>query len=387
MRGSPTTGQISRPLAAAVLVLTALAACEEKNTYVPPPPPKVTVATPIKRTVTHYLQATGNTAAINTADLVARVSGFIESINYNDGEFVKKGTVLFTIEPETYKLKLDQAKAGEESAKATLTQAETDYKRNAALAKTNAVSKSVLDSAIASRDTARANLTQAKISTELAAMNYDYSSVTAPFDGVASARTVSIGTYVGGSGTPTVLATIVQSDPIYVNFTVSEQDVLRVRAEIRKRGLTNADLKKIPVEVGLQTEKGYPHVGHLDYASPTLDASTGTLVARALLDNPHDIMLPGLFVRVRVPTGKQENALLVPDTALGTDQGGRYLLTVNKDNVVEQHKVEVGQHEGALRVIEKGLKSEDRVIVEGLLRAIPGQKVDPQTAKTAAAGK
>jgi RND family efflux transporter MFP subunit len=387
MRGSPTTGQISRPLAAAVLVLTALAACEEKNTYVPPPPPKVTVATPIKRTVTHYLQATGNTAAINTADLVARVSGFIESINYNDGEFVKKGTVLFTIEPETYKLKLDQAKAGEESAKATLTQAETDYKRNAALAKTNAVSKSVLDSAIASRDTARANLTQAKISTELAAMNYDYSSVTAPFDGVASARTVSIGTYVGGSGTPTVLATIVQSDPIYVNFTVSEQDVLRVRAEIRKRGLTNADLKKIPVEVGLQTEKGYPHVGHLDYASPTLDASTGTLAARALLDNPHDIMLPGLFVRVRVPTGKQENALLVPDTALGTDQGGRYLLTVNKDNVVEQHKVEVGQHEGALRVIEKGLKSEDRVIVEGLLRAIPGQKVDPQTAKTAAAGK
>jgi RND family efflux transporter MFP subunit len=387
MRGSPTTGQISRPLAAAVLVLTALAACEEKNTYVPPPPPKVTVATPIKRTVTHYLQATGNTAAINTADLVARVSGFIESINYNDGEFVKKGTVLFTIEPETYKLKLDQAKAGEESAKATLTQAETDYKRNAVLAKTNAVSKSVLDSAIASRDTARANLTQAKISTELAAMNYDYSSVTAPFDGVASARTVSIGTYVGGSGTPTVLATIVQSDPIYVNFTVSEQDVLRVRAEIRKRGLTNADLKKIPVEVGLQTEKGYPHVGHLDYASPTLDASTGTLVARALLDNPHDIMLPGLFVRVRVPTGKQENALLVPDTALGTDQGGRYLLTVNKDNVVEQHKVEVGQHEGALRVIEKGLKSEDRVIVEGLLRAIPGQKVDPQTAKTAAAGK
>jgi RND family efflux transporter MFP subunit len=380
MGGSRTIGQISRTLVAAVLALAALAACEQKNTYVPPPPPKVTVATPVKRTVTHYLQATGNTAAINTADLVARVSGFIESINYSDGQFVKKGTVLFTIEPETYKLKLDQAKAGQQSAEATLTQAETDYKRNATLAKTNAVSQSVLDSAIASRDTARANLTQAKISTELAAMNYGYSSVTAPFDGIATARTVSIGAYVGGSGTPTVLATIVQSDPIYVNFNISEQDVLRVRAEIRKRGLTPEDLKKVPVEVGLQTEAGYPHVGHLDYASPTVDSSTGTLTARAVLANPGRVMLPGLFVRVRVPTEKQDNALLVPDAALGTDQSGRYLLVVNKDNVVEQRSVEVGLREGTLRVINKGIKAEDRVIVSGLLRAVPGQKVDPHTA-------
>jgi RND family efflux transporter MFP subunit len=380
MGGLPTIGQVSRTLVAAVLALATLAACDEKNTYVPPPPPKVTVATPVKRAVTHYLQATGNTAAINSADLVARVSGFIESINYSDGAFVKKGTVLFTIEPETYKLKLDQAKAGEESAKATLTQAETDYKRQAVLAKTNAVSQSVLDSAIATRDTASANLTQAKISTELAAMNYGYSSVTAPFDGIVTARTVSIGAYVGGSGTPTVLATIVQSDPIYVNFNISEQDVLRVRAEIRKRGLTPEDLKKVPVEVGLQTEAGYPHVGHLDYASPTVDSSTGTLTARAVLANPGRVMLPGLFVRVRVPTEKQENALLVPDAALGTDQSGRYLLVVGKDNVVEQRSVEVGLREGTLRVINKGIKADDRVIVSGLLRAVPGQKVDPHDA-------
>jgi RND family efflux transporter MFP subunit len=373
-------GQISRTCVGLLLALAALAACDEKNAYVPPPPPKVTVAPPVQRTVTHYLEATGNTAAINTADLVARVSGFVESIKYNDGEFVKKGTVLFTIEPETYKLKLDQAKAGEESARATVTQTEADYQRQAVLIKTNAVSQSAVDSAKAARDTARANLTQAQISTQLAEMNYGYSSVTAPFDGIVTARTVSIGAYVGGSATPTVLATIVQTDPIYVNFNISEQDVLRVRAEIRKRGLTPEDLKKVPVEVGLQTENGYPHVGHLDYASPTVDSTTGTLTARALLDNPNRVMLPGLFVQVRVPTGKEENALLVPDAALGTDQSGRYLLVVGKDNVVEQHNVAIGSREGTLRVIEKGIKADDRVIVTGLLRAVPGQKVDPQDA-------
>jgi RND family efflux transporter MFP subunit len=387
MRGSPTSGRNWRTTAAALLTLAALAACGEQNTYVAPPPPKVTVAQPVKRTVTHYLEATGNTAAVNTADLVARVAGFVKSINYNDGAFVKKGTVLFTIEPETYKLKLDQAKAGEESAEATVTQTETDYKRQAVLVKTNAVSQSALDSAIAARDTARANLTQAKISVELAARDYGYSSVTAPFDGTVTARTVSIGAYVGGSAPPTVLATIVQPDPIYVNFTVSEQDALRIGVEIRKRGLTPEDLKKVPVEVGLQTEEGYPHVGHLDYSSPTVDASTGTLAARAVLDNPKRVMLPGMFVRVRVPTTKEDNALLVPDAALGADQSGRYLLVVGKDNVVEQRHVEIGAREGALRVIEKGIKPDDRIIVAGLLRAVPGQKVEPQNAASAPAAK
>jgi RND family efflux transporter MFP subunit len=385
--GGPPIGKNWRRAAALLVASAALSACGEQNTYVPPPPPKVTVAPPVQRAVTHYLQETGNTAAINTADLVARVSGFIESIKYKDGEFVKKGTVLFTIEPETYKLKLDQAKAAEESARATVKQTETDYQRQAVLAKTNAVSQSALDTATANRDTARANLTSAEISTQLAQMNYGYSSVTAPFDGTVTARTVSIGAYVGGSATPTVLATIVQPAPIYVNFSISEQDVLRVREEIRKRGITQEELNKVPVDIGLQNESGYPHVGHLDYASPTVDPSTGTLLARAIYDNSDKVMLPGMFVRVRVPTGKQDNALLVPETALGTDQGGRYLLVVNKDNVVEQHKVEIGQVDGADRVIEKGLNPDDRVIVAGLLRAIPGQKVDPQTAANSPAGK
>jgi RND family efflux transporter MFP subunit len=387
MGGPPPIKNSWRIAAVLLATSTLLSACGEQNTYVPPPPPKVTVAPPVKRSLTHYLEATGNTAAINSADLVARVSGFIEAIKYNDGQFVKKDMVLFTIEPETYKLKLDQAKAAEESARASVKQTETDYHRQATLVKTNAVSQSALDTATANRDTARANLTSAEIGTQLAQMNYGYSSVTAPFDGMVTARTVSVGAYVGGSATPTVLATIVQPAPIYVNFSVSEQAVLRIRAEIRKKGLTGADLKKVPVEIGLQNESGYPHVGHLDYASPTVDPSTGTLLARAVFDNKGDVMLPGMFVRVRVPTGKQDNALLVPESALGTDQGGRYLLVVNKDNVVEQRKVEVGQTDGADRVIEKGIGRDERVIVAGLLHAIPGQKVEPQTAAKSPAGK
>jgi RND family efflux transporter MFP subunit len=373
------------PAAVGLLALMALTACDNRNAYVPPPPPKVTVAPPVQKNVTLFLEATGSSAAINITNLVARVPGFVESINYNDGDAVKKGTVLFTIEPQTYKLKLDQAKAAEVSAQATVTQTDSDYERQANLAKTNAVSRQTLDSAVAARDTAHANLTQAHINTQLADMNYGYASVTAPFDGIVTARTVSVGEYVGGTSTPTVLATIVQIVPIYVNFSVSEQDVIRIREYMRQHGLTPQDLKKVPVEVGLQTEDGYPHKGTLDYAAPQVDTSTGTLAARGILENTDRALLPGNFVRVRVPIGGTlDNALLVPEAALGTDQSGRYLLVVGKDDVVEQRKVDVGPAEGTERVIAKGLAAGDRVIVEGLLRAVPGQKVDPHTASTAA---
>jgi RND family efflux transporter MFP subunit len=385
MGGLGTFTRSGSAVAAFCLMLAALAGCGESNTYVAPPPPKVTVATPVKKPVTIYLDATGSTAAVNSANLVARVAGFIQTINYKDGDLVKKGTVLFTIEPESYELKWKQAKAAEASANATLTQAQADYDRQMDLAKSGTASKATLDTSTATRANAIANLSQAQINTMLAQINYGYTSVTAPFDGVVTARTVSIGDYVGGNSQPTVLATIVQQDPIYANFSVNERDVLRIRAEMRRRGLTPQDLKKVPLDIGLQTEQGYPHTGTLDYASPTVDSSTGTLAVRGVLQNSDRALLPGLFVRVRVPTGTQDDALLVPEVALGSDQSGRYLLTVNKDNVVEQHNVEVGALDGTMRVIGKGIGADDRVIVAGLLRAIPGQKVEPQTATAAAA--
>ncbi len=380
-------GYSYRSTTALLLGLGLLAGCGESNTYVPPPPPSVTVAPPVQRTITRYLESTGNTAAVNTANLVARVSGFVQSIGYKDGEQVKKGAVLFTIEPESYELKLKQSEAAQDSARATVVQTEGDFQRQSELAARGSASKAALDNATASRDNAQANLKQAEINTRLAAINFGYTRVEAPFDGSVTARKVSVGDYVGGSGSPTVLATIVQIAPIYVNFSINEQEVLRIRAEVRRRGLTPADLDKVPVEVGLQTESGYPHKGTLNYRSPTVDASTGTLAVRAILDNPDAVLLPGYFVRVRMPLGEQAGALLVPTVALGADQSGRYVLVVNKDNVVEQRTVEIGQREGALQVIEKGLAADDRVIVSGLLRAVPGQKVDPQTAPAAPAAK
>ncbi|KQY99771.1 hemolysin secretion protein D [Pseudolabrys sp. Root1462] len=359
---------------------TVLAACGEKNTYVAPPPPKVTVAAPVTKPVTRYLESTGNVAAVNTADLVARVSGFVQAIKYNDGDAVKKGQVLFVIEQKPYELKLQQAKAAEDNAKASLVSAQANYQRQADLVPSGSASKATLDNAVASRDSAQAAVDQAIASTKLAQNDLDYTQIAAPFDGVVSARKVSVGAFVSGTGNP--LATIVSTDPVYVNFSVGERELIGIRAMIAERGLTPEDLKKVPVEVALQTETGYPHKGTLDYAAPTVDASTGTLAGRAILNNPNNVLLPGLFVRVRVPLGPPKDALLVPDTALGTDQAGRYLLVVNKDNVVEQRRVELGPLDGALQVIDKGIGKDDRVVVNGMLRAVPGQKVDPQTAST-----
>lgn len=353
-----------------------LSACEQ-NSFVPPPPPKVEVAVPLQRAVTRYLDATGNTAPIKNVDLVARVQGVLQAINYQDGTFVKEGTTLFTIEPETYKLKLEQAQAAQAGAEASLRQAEADFKRQVDLVQKQAVSQATLDTSTATRDNAQANLQQAQANTKIAAVNYGYTNVVAPFDGIVSAHLVSVGELVGAAS-PTQLATIVALDPIYVNFNVNEQDVLRIREEAKRRGISVNELRQLPVEVALQTESGYPHKGKLDYISPSLNQSTGTLPVRGILPNPDRALLPGFFVRVRVPFDEQKDALLVPDVALGSDQAGRYVLVVNGDNVVEQRKVLTGQLEGNLRVIETGLKPDDRVVTAGLLRAIPGQKVDPQ---------
>src|SRR4051794_20113634 len=324
----------------AVIVAAALllAACEQQNKYVAPPPARVTVALPVQQQVTRYIEATGNTAAVNMTNLVARVQGFLQEIKYRDGDVVKKGTVLFIIEPEPYRIKLEQAKAAEAAAEASVKQTEADYQRQTELASRQVASKQALDNATANRDSAVAKLRQAHDDTKQAAINLDYTEVKAPFDGVVTARLVSIGELVGGT-TPTQLATIVQFDPMYVNFSVSEQDVLRVRADMARGDITRDDLLKLPVEFGLQTETGYPHKGELNYIAPMLNQSTGTLATRAEFENSKRTLLPGYFVRVRVPFSEETQALLVPNVSIGADQGGRYVLVVNEQNIVEQRKV------------------------------------------------
>jgi RND family efflux transporter MFP subunit len=354
-----------------------LSGCKKSNQYVPPPPPKVSVAKPLSEKITRYLDATGNTAAVASVDLVARVLGFVQGISYTDGSAVKTGDILFTIEPLPYQAKLQQAQAAEAAAQATLVNAQANFNRNESLQKNSVASVQNLDDARATRDTAQANEAQAQANTQLAAINYSYTRVLAPFAGRVSAHLVSIGDLVGTS--PTKLATIVQMQPMYVTFNVSEQDVLRIRGNAIKNGKRIDAIQSIPVEIGLQGETGYPHRGHMDYVAPTVDPSTGTLAARGVLDNADGVLLPGYFARVRVPLQTDVNALLVPDSALGADQGGRYLLVVGADHVVAQKHVTTGPKQGAFRVIEAGLAPDEMVVVDGLQRAVPGQTVDPAT--------
>jgi membrane fusion protein, multidrug efflux system len=363
-------------LAASVL---ALAGCNARNAYVPPPPPKVMVAQPLQQPINLYVELTGNTSPINSVDLVARVQGYLETIDYKDGATVTKGTQLFGIERDTYQEQLDQAKASLGTAEAQHAYNEAEYQRQSTLGKQDFASQATVQQWKSNVDQSSAAILNAKAQIELANINLGYTNVTAPFDGVVSNHLVDVGALVGVSG-PTKLATIVQTDPMYVYFNMSEPQVLRIKETNAKAGVPfrTTDLSNIPVEIGLQGEEGYPHKGHMDYASPQVDQSTGTLVVRALFDNKDQTLLPGLFVRVRTPIGRQEKAVLTSNEAIGTNQEGSYVLVVGADNVVQRKIIKIGDKQGQLRIVESGLDPGDWVITQGIQRAFPGAKVDPQ---------
>jgi RND family efflux transporter MFP subunit len=375
------------PLGALALTGALLSACGDRNTYQPPPPSEVSVAKPEQRKVTLYMEVTGSTAAYNRVDLVARVQGFLDKVGYKDGAEVKKGDLLFQIDKEDYEIQLQIAQATQAQQEALLIQANADLKRKQDLVKTAAVSVAQVDDSRAKRDSTEAALMQAKGQVAQAQRNLEYSTILAPFDGSVSARYVDPGAMVG-AGEPTKLATIVQQKPIYVKFNIDEQQVLTVREWMRIAGIKLSDLGPIPIGIGLQTETGYPHTGTLDYVAPEIDSSTGTLAGRAIFENKDNVLTPGLFVRVRIPKQKDVESLLVPDVALGTSQEGRYVLTVNEKNVVEQRQVQIGELvDGGLRIIKSGIGPTDRIVVGGIMRALPGNTVVPvmTTASAAAA--
>jgi membrane fusion protein, multidrug efflux system len=359
-----------------------LTGCGSRNTFVPPPPPKVVVAQPLQKPVTLFIFLTGNTAAYRTANLVARVQGYLESIDYKDGAAVKQGTLLFGIERDTYRAQVDQATAQLAKDQSVLAQAQVNLARYQTLERQKSIAAQQAQDQgfVVEQDKATVGIDQANLQT--AKINLGYTSVTAPFDGIVTTHQIDIGNLVGGSG-PTTLATIVQTNPIYVNFTVSEPQFLAIRksnAEAGKPANTSdlTYLSTIPVEIGLQDEDGYPHKGHLDYVSPQVDPSTGTVAVRAIFDNGNHVLVPGLFVRVRGPIGHQDKALLTRSDAIGTSQEGSYVLVVGPDNVVQRKIVKTGQTQGQLVIIESGLGPTDWVVTEGIQQAFPGAKVEPQ---------
>jgi RND family efflux transporter MFP subunit len=352
------------------------------------PSPPVPVIQPRAQSVADYMVITGNAAAVNAVKLVARVEGYLEKIHYQDGQFVKKGDLLFTIQQDQYKEQLAQAQAQVLAAQAALAHANIELPRYSALVKKDAATQTQVDEWVYQKATAQAQLLGAQAQVALAKLNLGYTEVRAPFDGIVGKHLVDPGNLVSG-GQQSALAEITQLDPIYVVANLSEQQVLKVRQNLGQHRLTFADLHKVPVDVELSDQTGFPLQGTIEYVSPGIDPSTGTLLVRGILANPDRTLLPGFFVNIRLPMGKVDrNAMLVPDRALQEDQGGRYLLVLNKDDVVEQRYVQLGQLIGDLRVITSGLKLDDRVVVGDLWRATPGTKVTPQltTFDTSSAG-
>ena len=351
-----------------------LAGCKEKLPP-PPPPPAVTVVQPVQRTVTDYLELTGNTQAIRTVQLVARVSGYLEKVLFQDGQIVKKGQLLFLIQQNTYQDTLRQNEAQIMQQKAQLDYAEKQLIRYSNLLQEKATSQENVDNWRYQRDSAQANLKVAEAARDLSKLNLDYTEIVAPFDGRIDRRLVDPGNLVG-SGQNTVLAEVNQIDPIYIYFTISDLDLARLMKEAHwTPGQANA--KEWPVFAGLTSEEGYPHQGRIDFASISLTPTTGTLLLRGIFSNPDGRILPGIYARVRVPVTKK-TAFLVPDVAVSNDQQGSYVLIVNEKNVVERRGIRAGPLIENLHVIEEGLNGKEWVIIKGLIRAVPGRQVTPE---------
>ena len=370
---------MNRSLILLPLLAAALAGCKPENKFQPPPPPEITVAVPLKQDVMPFEELTGNTVAFATVDLVARVKGFLTQINYVDGDYKKQGDVLLQIEQTMYKADLKEAEAQLASAKAQLVQAQAEFTRQETLLRQNVSAQNTYDIALAKRDSAKASVENAEGNLIIAQTNLGYTTVLAPFDGVVTKHLVSVGQLVGDT-TATKLATIVQLDPIYVTFNMSEQDVLKIRENLSNRRVSVEELSKVPLDIGLMNEEGYPHAGFLNYVSPEVDAQTGTVLVRGLFKNPNRDLLPGFFARVRMPLGLGAKPMfLVPNRVIAEDQAGKYLLIVDKDNIVRQQRITQGLLlPGGLRAVSEGLKADDRVVLTTSGKAIPGGKVVPK---------
>jgi RND family efflux transporter MFP subunit len=357
-----------------VLLIT-LPSCGGKPKQPPPPPPKVTVAQPAQRVVTDYVGLTGNTQAIYTVQLVARVSGYLEKVLFEDGQMVEKGQPLFLIQQNTYEDNLRQAEATISQYQAQLTYAEAQFARYSNLVQRKAASQSDVDNWRYQRDLAQANLRSAEAQRDLAKLNLSYTDIRSPFNGRIDRRLVDPGNLVG-AGANTVLAEVSQIDPLYVYFNISDTDLGRLlHGTPWTPGQSSS--AKWPVFAGLPNEEGYPHQGHLDFAAISLTPTTGTLLLRGVFPNPDGAVLPGLYARLRVPL-EARTALLVPEVALGSDQQGSYVFIVNENDTVERRNVKTGPVVDSLQVIEEGLTGQEWIIVKGLQKAAPGKQVTPE---------
>jgi RND family efflux transporter MFP subunit len=357
-----------------------LAACQQQQAAPPPPPPpKVTVNQPIIRDVVESDEYTGRLEAVESVEIRARVSGYLQSVHFTDGEVVKKGALLFVIDPRPYQAELNRAKAQLEQAIARFERTRKDFARAQQLVKSRAVSQEEVDTRSADQREAQEAVQAARAEVEAARLNVEFTQVKAPISGRISRHLVTEGNLInGGTADSTLLTRVVSLDPLYGYFDVDERAFLRYTRLWRNGTRPGSREVNIPVDLGLADETGFPHRGHLDFIDNRLDPNTGTMTGRAVIPNPDLTLTPGLFARIRLPSSGRYEALLLPDEAIGSDQTQRFAFVVNDQNTVEYRKVELGPIIDGLRVVRDGLKPEEWVVVNGVQRVRAGVTVDSQ---------
>jgi membrane fusion protein, multidrug efflux system len=376
-------------LAFATGLAAVLAACDSKSVggSAAPPPPPVTVSKPLQKSITEWDEYTGRFTAVATVEIRARVSGFIESIHFRDGQIVKQGDLLFVIDPRPYRIAVEQAKSDLERAQAKFEIASHDVDRATPLARNQTITDRELDTRKSVQRDAAGGVGSADSALKQAELNLEWTSVRAPISGRISDRRVDAGNLiVGGSTGATLLSTIVSLDPIQFVFDASEADFIRyLRLAAAGTRPSSRDVQN-PVAVRLADEKDFKHQGRMDFVDNALNPKTGTMRGRAIFENKDGLLTPGLFGRLRLFGGERET-LLVPDGAIVSDQASKIVFTVADDGTVAAKKVELGPIVDGLRVVRSGLAPTDRVVIEGLQRARPGQKVTPENGKIEAAAE
>jgi RND family efflux transporter MFP subunit len=369
-----------RVVAALVLGLPAgLAGCTRAPLDTPAAPAPVAVSYPVERDVTDYVDFTGRTTAVDSVEVRAHVWGYLEKVNFKEGALVRKGEVLFELDPRPYQALLNQAKAKVVQDQAQLTFDEAEYQRNVKLAGTGAASKSDLDKTAAARGVDMANIAADKAVVAARQLDLEYTKVLAPVSGRVSRYVVTVGNLIqsGDQGGGTLLTNIVSMDPMYAYFDVDEHTALRVRQLIREGKSDSPREGGFPVSLGLANEEGYPHQGTINFVDNQVNPKTGTIRLRGVFPNKDQVLLPGFFVRVRTPVGRRHKALLVSERALDTDQGQKIVYVVNEKNAVVVRPLRLGALQNGLREITDGLKPGERVIVTGLQQVRPGATVEP----------
>jgi RND family efflux transporter MFP subunit len=342
-------------------------------------PVSVTVSYPVEREITDYADFTGRTAAVDSVEVRAHVWGYLDKVNFKEGALVKKGDVLFRLDPRPYEALLNQAKAKVTQDEAQLTFDEAEYQRYVRLSTTGAAARSDLDKAAAARGVDRANIEADKALVASRQLDLEYTKVLAPVSGRVSRYVVTVGNLIqsGDQGGGTLLTTIVSIDPMYAYFDVDEHTVLRVRQLAREGKADSPRETAVPVWLGLANEVGFPHQGTIDFVDNQVNAKTGTMRLRGVFPNKDQVLAPGFFVRIRGPIGRPHKAVLVSERALDTDQGQKIVYLVNDKNVVVSRPVQLGALHDGLREITDGLKPGEQVIVNGLQQVRPGLTVEP----------